>query len=105
MASDTGQSTETGAASGDRTLPEQVDDATIARLVEQVETGETLARLRRRGRPPLAGSASKVYSIRLPEGLITSADARAAVEGITRSELVRRALIDYLLTEPESDQP
>jgi hypothetical protein len=51
---------------------------------------------RGRGRPPLGDAAKVVSSLRLDPALRRDAEQRATVEGITMSELVRRALREYL---------
>jgi hypothetical protein len=48
-------------------------------------------RAKRRGRPPV-GRGAKVISLSVERQLLTDADARAKVLGITRAELVARAL-------------
>ena len=53
-------------------------------------------KLRRRGRPSIGEGASSAYSVRLPDELVALADERSAMDGVTRGETVRRALIDYL---------
>ena len=74
----------------------KVDAATIDRLVAEAERGIPEQKLRRRGRPSIGEEASSTYSVRLPDELVTLVDERSAVDGITRGETVRRALIAYL---------
>lgn len=73
---------------------EAITDATIEELADEAERGYEPGQLRgcRRGpgRPPLGEAAKSVESVRLTPGL------RAADEGVTVSEVIRRALQDYL---------
>jgi Ribbon-helix-helix protein, copG family len=79
-----------------RPLPESVDEDTIARLVAEAEDGVPAEKLRRRGRPAIGDEAAITYSVRLPDDLVTLADERSEIDGVTRSETIRRALIEYL---------
>jgi CRISPR-associated endonuclease/helicase Cas3 len=77
-----------------------IDDALIEKLADEAERGydpETLrARPHGRGRPPLGDAAKTVESVRLDPELRDQAVQRAAGEGTTVSEIIRRALRDYL---------
>jgi hypothetical protein len=79
---------------------EPIDDAMIGRLADEAEKGyepgELLAKPRGRGRPPLGELAKGVESVRLDVQLRDETTRRAAQEGITVSELIRRALRQYL---------
>ncbi|MGH3562263.1 MAG: ribbon-helix-helix protein, CopG family [Mycobacterium sp.] len=77
-------------------LPEKVDTDTIERLVAEAEEGIPAEKLRRRGRPSIGDEASSTYSVRLPDDLVTLADERSALDGVSRGETIRRALIEYL---------
>ncbi|HET9877077.1 MAG TPA: ribbon-helix-helix protein, CopG family [Mycobacterium sp.] len=77
-------------------LPETVDEATIERLAAEAEAGIPAEKLRRRGRPPMGDDAASTFSVRLPDDLVTLADERSAGDGVSRSETIRRALIEYL---------
>ena len=79
-----------------RANPDRVDTATIKRLVAEAERGIPEQKLRRRGRPSIGEEASSAYSVRLPDELVALADERSSIEGVTRGETVRRALIEYL---------
>lgn len=68
----------------------------INRLAAEVEQGIPEEKLRRRGRPSIGDDASSSYSVRLPDDLIALVDQRSAMDGISRGETIRRALIDYL---------
>lgn len=74
----------------------KVDAATIDRLVAEAERGIPEQKLRRRGRPSIGEEASSTYSVRLPDELVALVDERSAMDGVTRGETVRRALIAYL---------
>ena len=60
------------------------------------ESGQLQGRRRGPGRPPLGAAAKSVESVRLDPALQAEAALRAADEGITVSELIRRALRQYL---------
>ena len=77
-------------------LPDRVDAKTIERLVAEAEHGIGDAKLRRRGRPSIGDEASSTYSARLPDDLVLLVDERSALDGVTRGETIRRALIAYL---------
>jgi hypothetical protein len=79
-----------------RPLAESVDEDTIARLVTEAEDGIPAEKLRRRGRPAIGDEAASTYSVRLPDDLVTLADGRSEIDGVTRGETIRRALIEYL---------
>ena len=71
-------------------------DRLIKRLAAEAEQGIPEEKLRRRGRPSIGDDASSSYSVRLPDDLVALVDQRSALDGITRGETIRRALIDYL---------
>ena len=79
-------------------LPNRVDAKTIERLVAEAERGIGEEKLRRRGRPSIGDEASSTYSARLPDDLVLLVDERSALDGVTRGETIRRALIAYLTT-------
>jgi hypothetical protein len=60
------------------------------------EPGELHGRRRGPGRPPLGEAAKSVESVRLEPALRAETALRAAEEGITVSEVIRRALRAYL---------
>ncbi|ANW67325.1 hypothetical protein BCA37_00135 [Mycobacterium sp. djl-10] len=68
----------------------------MARLAAEAEHGFPPEKLRRRGRPSIAEDASSTYSVRLPNDLVTLTDERSAIDGVSRGETIRRALIEYL---------
>jgi len=77
-----------------------ITDAMIEQLADEAERGYEPGQLqgRRRGpgRPPLGAAAKSVESVRLDPALQAEAAQRAADEGITVSEVIRRALRQYL---------
>jgi len=77
-----------------------IDEAMIETLAEEAdkgyEPGQLLEKPRGRGRPPLGAAAKSVESVRLEPSLRAAAEDRAAQEGVTTSEVIRRALRDYL---------
>ena len=79
---------------------EPITDKTIEVFVEEVEQGYAPGQLdgarRGRGRPPLGDAAKVVGSLRLDPALRKEAEIRASAEGVSISELVRRALQQYL---------
>jgi len=72
----------------------------VNRLADEAERGFTPEQLegkpRGRGRPPLGDLVKTVGSVRLDPELREQAAARAAGEGVSVSEIVRRALREYL---------
>jgi len=77
-----------------------IDDEMIEKLAAEAERGYEPGQLRGkprgRGRPPLGDAAKEVESVRLDPDLRGAAAQRAADEGVTVSELIRRALREYL---------
>lgn len=76
----------------------QLDNAGVDRLVAEAEAGIPGEKLRRRGRPSIGDEAASTYSVRLPDDLVTLVDTRAELEGVSRGETIRRALVEYLTT-------
>lgn len=77
-----------------------IDDEMVEELAAEAERGYEPGQLRGkprgRGRPPLGDAAKEVESVRLDPDLRGKAARRAADEGVTVSELIRRALREYL---------
>lgn len=77
-----------------------IDEAMIEKLADEAEKGyepgQLLEKPRGRGRPPLGAAAKTVESVRLEPSLREAAADRAAQEGVTTSEVIRRALRKYL---------
>jgi hypothetical protein len=79
---------------------EPITDEMIEQLADEADRGYEPGQLkgRRRGpdRPPLGEAAKSVESVRLEPDLRDEVARRAQTEGVTVSELVRRALRQYL---------
>ena len=79
---------------------ELITERMIEGFVEEAERGYAPGSLRDmprgRGRPPLGDAAKTVESVRLDPDLRDEAARRAADEGVTVSEVVRRAVREYL---------
>lgn len=77
-----------------------ITDEMIEHLADEAdrgyEPGQLKGRRRGRGRPPLGDAAKTVESVRLDPALRAAAVQRAAAEGIGVSEVIRRALQEYL---------
>ncbi len=77
-----------------------IDDNMVNALADEAERGYEPGQLRGKprgpGRPPLGDSAKTVESVRLDPELRDEAARRAQGEGVTVSEVIRRALRDYL---------
>lgn len=77
----------------------ELTDSLINQLAKEAERGYDIARLRpraRRGRPPLGAEASSIFQVRLDPAIRDGLAAAAEAEGISPSELTRRALRHYL---------
>ena len=79
---------------------EVLTDEMIERFAEEAERGyepgQLTGRRRGPGRPPLGDAAKSVESVRLEPELRDEVARRAQTEGVTVSELIRRALRQYL---------
>lgn len=77
-----------------------ITDEMIESLADEAELGYPpgvlRGRRRGRGRPPLGDATKAVESVRLEPALRAETAQRAAEEGITVSEVIRRALRAYL---------
>jgi predicted transcriptional regulator len=51
---------------------------------------------KRRGRPPTLEGTPGTYTVRLPENLVQSLERFAEREELSRSEVIRVAVADYL---------
>lgn len=71
-------------------------DALSAEAEAGYDVDALQARRGRRGRPPLGSAASSVESVRLDPELRSQVAARAGEEGVSVSELIRKALRHYL---------
>ena len=86
---------------------EPINDEMIERFVEEADKGYDVDQLknqpRGRGRPPLGDAAKVVGSLRLDPVLRKEAELRADSEGVSVSEILRRALQEYLHVAKLSD--
>ena len=77
-----------------------ITDKVIEELAAEAERGYAPGQLKghRRGpgRPPLGAAAKSVESVRLEPALRAATAERATAEGVTVSEVIRRALREYL---------
>ena len=77
-----------------------IDEDMVQKLADEAERGYKPGQLQNHrrgpGRPPLGKAAKLVESVRLDPSLQTEAAEKAAVEGVTVSEIIRRALRQYL---------
>ena len=74
----------------------EADAGVMAGEAEQGYDVDTLLRRRRGGRPPLGSAAASVESVRLDPELKHALLTRAAQEHVSVSELIRRAIGEYL---------
>jgi hypothetical protein len=85
---------------GHTTDGKPITDPMIEALTDEAERGyepgQLQGRRRGRGRPALGDAAKTVESVRLEPALRAEAVQRAADEGITVSEVIRKALREYL---------
>lgn len=76
-----------------------ITDADVEAMADEAERGydvDTLLRRRRGGRPPLGSVAASVESVRLDPELKRALLTRAAEEHVSVSEVIRRAIGEYL---------
>ena len=74
----------------------EITDAVIERLAEKAERGYDPGKLHPRGRPRLGSAAAKVAQVRLPPELSAALNKRAARDHVRPSEIIRKALKEYL---------
>lgn len=78
----------------------EVDDELIEQLADEAERGyeaaQVAGRRRGRGRPPLGRDAKTVESVRIDATMREQITHRADADGVTVSEVIRRALTEYL---------
>jgi predicted HicB family RNase H-like nuclease len=77
-----------------------ITDADVEAMADEAEAGydvdELIARRGKRGRPSLGSGPATVESVRLDPELRDELTARATAEGVSPSELIRKALREYL---------
>ncbi|MGC8511843.1 MAG: CopG family transcriptional regulator [Acidimicrobiales bacterium] len=74
-------------------------DEVLERVAAEAEVGydvDAMLARRGRGRPPMGSAAADALPVRLDPELRASVAARAERDGIAQSEVVRRALREYL---------
>ncbi|MDQ2826514.1 MAG: ribbon-helix-helix domain-containing protein [Actinomycetota bacterium] len=79
---------------------EPIDNEMIEKLADEADRGyepdQLVGRRRGPGRPPLGDAVKSVESVRLDPDLRVETAQRAVIEGVTVSEIIRRALRQYL---------
>ncbi|MHB1552915.1 MAG: ribbon-helix-helix protein, CopG family [Acidimicrobiales bacterium] len=76
---------------------EPMDDVFWQRVEEKAHAGLDPSRLHRRvGRPTLGDEPAELTAVRLPPEVRRALDDRAAAEHTSASEVIRRALDQYL---------
>jgi predicted HicB family RNase H-like nuclease len=81
--------------------PQTTPAAALDRMVQEAERGydvEQILSRRRGGRPPRAAAAGTVESVRLDPDLKRDLLLRAAREHTSVSDIIRRAIGEYLYT-------
>ena len=73
-----------------------VTDEEVQRWADEAERGYDAARLRKRGRRPMGDGPAKVVPVRLDDDLLTTLDARAQHDHVSRSEVIREAIRAYV---------
>ena len=76
-----------------------ITDTDIEEMADEAERGydvDAVLRRRRGGRPPLGSAAATVESVRLDPELKRALLLRAAQEHVSVSEVIRRAIGEYL---------
>jgi Ribbon-helix-helix protein, copG family len=76
---------------------EEMNDEFWRRAEKRAKAGLDPTRLRPRvGRPPMGDEAAELTAVRLPSTIREALDDRAAQDHTTASEVIRRALEQYL---------
>jgi predicted HicB family RNase H-like nuclease len=75
-----------------------ITDELIEEYVAEAEAGYDLDKLRPRGRPRMGAAPARSFPVRLDPDLRRALDEAAAREGIPASEVVRKALREFLAT-------
>ncbi|RFA07182.1 CopG family transcriptional regulator [Subtercola boreus] len=75
---------------------EPVSDAQLQKWADEAEIGYDTTDLKRRGRPRMGSSVAHVTTIRLDPELESALEQRAAAEHVSRSEVIRHALREWL---------
>ena len=82
---------------GRSTTGVELTDAVLEEMAREAEAGLDVTRLRRRpGRPAMGSGPAETLPVRLEPELRQALDDRAAAEHTSASDVVRRALRQYL---------
>jgi predicted HicB family RNase H-like nuclease len=84
---------------GHRKNDTPITDADVEAMADEAERGydvDELLHRRKGGRPPLGSAAASVESVRLDPELKRALLVRAAAERVSVSEVIRRAIGEYL---------
>jgi len=84
---------------GNRKNGTPITDADVEAMADEAERGydaDELLRRRKGGRPPLGSAAASVESVRLDPELKRALLVRAAADRVSVSEVIRRAIGEYL---------
>ena len=75
-----------------------VDDLDIQRMADDVATRDfDLSKFTRLpGRPLMGKAVAEVVPVRIEPSVVKSIDRRAKKEGMTRSDIIRQAITNYL---------
>ena len=75
-----------------------VDDSDIQRMADDVATRDfDLSKFTRLpGRPLMGKAVAEVVPVRIEPSVVKSIDRRAKKEGMTRSDIIRQAITNYL---------
>ena len=73
-----------------------VTEEQIQEWAEEAERGYDLKRLRKRGRKPLGDGPGQVVPVRIDETLLAALTERAEHDHVSRSELIRAAIREYI---------
>lgn len=71
----------------------EVTEEQIEKWVQEAEAGYNATQLKKRGRPGRGAEPSQVVAIRFTAAELKRIDQRAAQENITRSALIREAVL------------
>ncbi len=85
-----------GHTEGGEPITDKMIEGMAAEAERGYQPGELEGRRRGPGRPALGAAARSVESVRLEPALRAAAAQRAAAEDVTVSEVIRRALREYL---------
>ena len=73
-----------------------ITEELIEDLAARAEAGFDVERIKRTGRPRMGSAPAEIVPVRLDPDLRSALDERAQHDGTSASEIIRRALRDYL---------